>query len=81
MERVTATRPTAADTMRRPGALQTLNGLLVIPPKGPADLEADAKVLNKVLQMEGDEVARELPAKHQLITDCKDDYLHEANCS
>ena len=50
--------------MRRPGALQTLNGLLVIPPKGPADLEADAKVLNKVLQMEGDEVARELPAKH-----------------
>jgi len=39
--------------MRRTGALQTLNGLLVIPPNGPADLEADVKVLNKVLQMEG----------------------------
>jgi hypothetical protein len=62
-------RPPAAETMRRPGALQTLKGLLVIPPKGPADLEADAKVLNKVLQMEGDDVARELPAEHQLITD------------
>ena len=58
-----------AETIRQEGALRSVKGMIVIPPKGPADLKPDAKILNKVLQMDGEKVARELPAEHQLITD------------
>jgi hypothetical protein len=58
-----------AETMRQAGALQTVKATMVIPPKGPADLQPDAKILNRVLQMDGDTVARELPAEHQVIAD------------
>lgn len=43
--------------------------VLVIGPKGPADRTQHAKVLDRVLQLDGDAVARELPAAHQLIVD------------
>ena len=46
-----------------------VRGTLVITPKGPADGKPDAKVLNRILQMDGETVARELPAEHQLIAD------------
>ncbi len=42
---------------------------VLIGAKGPADLKSHAKVINKILQMDGDKVARELPAEHQLLVD------------
>ena len=59
----------AAEAIRQAGALTSVKGMIIIPPKGPADLKPDAKILNKVLQMDGEKVARELPAEHQLIAD------------
>lgn len=46
-----------------------VKGTLVATAKGPADGEPDAKILNRVLQMDAQSVARQLPAEHQLITD------------
>jgi hypothetical protein len=46
-----------------------IRGTILMTPKGPADLAPDAKVLDRILLMDGDAVARELPAEHQLITD------------
>jgi hypothetical protein len=45
----------------------TVTATLILNPKGPADRKPDAKILDKILQMEGEAVARELPAEHQLI--------------
>jgi hypothetical protein len=44
-----------------------VNATLILAPKGPADLLPGAKVLDRVLQLDGEAVARELPARHQLI--------------
>ena len=46
-----------------------VRGTLILSPKGPADGKPDAEVLDRVLQMDGETVARELPAEHQLISD------------
>ncbi len=58
-----------AEAIRQASTLQTVKATVIIPPKGPADLKPDAKILNRVLQMDGEKVARELPAEHQLIAD------------
>lgn len=52
--------------MEKPTAAK---GTIIISPKGPADRRPDAKILNRVLLMNGATVARELPAEHQFITD------------
>ena len=69
------TEENAAATADGTDPLTAVRGVILLPPKGPADRKPDAKVLNKVLQMDGDRVARELPAEHQLITSGWDD-LH-----
>jgi hypothetical protein len=69
LEKENPFRPPAPETVIRAGALETVRATLIIPPKSLADLKADAKVLNRVLQMNGEKVARELPAEHQLIGD------------
>ena len=51
------------------GGVASVKGTIIISPKGPADRKPYAKLLKKILQMNGDIVARELPAEHQLITD------------
>lgn len=61
--------------VREVDAITAIKGVILLAPKGPADLKPDAKLVNKVLQMDGDRVARELPAEHQLITFGWDD-LH-----
>lgn len=47
----------------------TVKGTLIITPKGPADRKPGAKILNKILQMDGEKIARELPAEHHLLVD------------
>lgn len=56
--------------------ITAVKGTIIIPAKGPADRNPNAKILNKVLQMNGETVARELPAEHQLITDGWDRYSY-----
>ena len=68
-------RPNGMEEETESGAPAALRGLILLAPKGPADLKPDAKLVNKVLQMDGGKVARELPAEHQLITFGWDD-LH-----
>lgn len=45
----------------------TVSATLILNPKGLADRKPDAKILNRILQMDGEAVARELPATHQLV--------------
>ena len=46
-----------------------VKGTLIVTPKSPVDRKQEAKVLNRILQMDGETVARELPAEHQLLVD------------
>jgi hypothetical protein len=55
--------------MNGTAGLRRVGATVLVAPKGPADLAPEAKLLNRILQMDGAAVARELPAEHHLITD------------
>ena len=46
-----------------------VKGTLIITPKGSSDLKPEARVINKILQMDGEKIARELSAEHHLLVD------------
>lgn len=49
--------------------ITAVQGTIVVSSKGTADRKPGAMIWNQVQQMDGEKVAREWPAEHQLITD------------